>query len=299
MKGFARTAILAAACLGLTAPRLLFAQAEERTLYVSVLDKNGVPVPAVSPSDIVVREDDAPREVLRVVPATDPMQLALLVDNSTAGEPLIREYREALTAFVSGVLEEAEPRVSHRISLIGLAARPTVLRDYTSDPKLLTESAQRIFSESDTGTYLLDAIFEIGGGLQKGSSTRPVIVAVITEGPELSNRDYLSVLSRLRDTRAAFHVIIVGRPINDTLDRTIVITRGPSESGGSYSNVLASSALSGRMKQLAAELTHQYRVTYARPQRLIPPERVTVSAARPELVVRGTPSAESPQQERR
>ena len=41
------------------------------------------------------------------------------------------------------------------------------------------------------------------------------------------------------------------------------------------------------VKQLAEELTHQYKVTYARPQTLIPPDRVTVSAAKPGLTIRG------------
>jgi hypothetical protein len=42
------------------------------------------------------------------------------------------------------------------------------------------------------------------------------------------------------------------------------------------------------LKKLATELKSQYRVTYARPQTLIPPEVVTVSAARPGLTIRGT-----------
>ena len=43
------------------------------------------------------------------------------------------------------------------------------------------------------------------------------------------------------------------------------------------------------MKQIANELTHQYRVTYARPDTLIPPEQVTIAAAKPGLTVRGAP----------
>jgi len=38
---------------------------------------------------------------------------------------------------------------------------------------------------------------------------------------------------------------------------------------------------------VAAELTHQYLVTYARPQSLIPPDHATVSAARPGMTARG------------
>ena len=52
------------------------------------------------------------------------------------------------------------------------------------------------------------------------------------------------------------------------------------------------------MKQLAAELTHQYAVTYARPQSLIPPERVTVSAVRRGLVARGILIADQREQGR-
>ena len=81
-------------------------------------------------------------------PATDPMQIALLVDNSEAGEPHIRDYREALAAFITAVLEARRserpaPDLAHRA---GIA--PDVLRDYTSDSKRLLEGAQRIFSES-------------------------------------------------------------------------------------------------------------------------------------------------------
>jgi hypothetical protein len=42
------------------------------------------------------------------------------------------------------------------------------------------------------------------------------------------------------------------------------------------------------LKQIANELTHQYRVTFARPQSLIPPQRTTVSATKPGLTARGT-----------
>ena len=44
-----------------------------------------------------------------------------------------------------------------------------------------------------------------------------------------------------------------------------------------------------RLKQVANELTHQYLVTYGRPDSLIPPERIKITAKRPDIVVRGTP----------
>jgi hypothetical protein len=40
------------------------------------------------------------------------------------------------------------------------------------------------------------------------------------------------------------------------------------------------------MKQLAAELRDQYLVTYARPERLIPPEKIEVTVGKPGLTAR-------------
>src|SRR6266536_6068178 len=62
----------------------LTAQAVQRSLYVSVVNDAGAHVPDLGPADFVVREDNVAREILRVAPADAPMQIALLVDNSTA-----------------------------------------------------------------------------------------------------------------------------------------------------------------------------------------------------------------------
>src|SRR5262245_43548232 len=76
------------------------AQAIQRSLYVSVLNEAGAPVPDLGPSDFIVREDRVAREVLRVAPATDPMQVAVLVDNSQAATAGIPEIRGGLHDFV-------------------------------------------------------------------------------------------------------------------------------------------------------------------------------------------------------
>ena len=44
---------------------------------------------------------------------------------------------------------------------------------------------------------------------------------------------------------------------------------------------------SAELGDLADELSHQYRITYARPQRLIPPNRTDIKTRNPELTARG------------
>jgi hypothetical protein len=65
-----------------------------RDIYVSVLDDKGQPVPGLTTADFVVREDGTLREVLKAGPATAPLQVALLVDDSQASTPLIQPLRE-------------------------------------------------------------------------------------------------------------------------------------------------------------------------------------------------------------
>src|SRR5262249_43099708 len=112
------------------------------------------------------------------------------------------------------------------------------------------------------------------------------------EGRELSYRQYDQVLDPLRDAGAPFYALMIGSPSSDISDegrsRSIVLDRGTGDTGGRRDQLLAPSALTERLKQLANQLTHQYRVTYARPQSLIPPERVTVTTPRSGLTARGT-----------
>jgi hypothetical protein len=273
---------------GFAASARLGAQAQERAVYVSALDKSGAPVAELAPSDVIVREDDVTREVLRIAPATEPMQIAILVDNSEAAEPYIRDYREALPAFINALTAETKAGSKHEIALVALGERPTILADYTVEPARVLKAAQRVFSTSGSGTYFLDGVIEVSQGINRRSAPRPVIVAIITEGPDLSNRHYRQVLDPLRTSGAALHIIALGSPRNLSEDRSMVLDEGPKRSGGSFNTLLVGTALTNRMKQLANELTHQFRVTYARPNRLIPPDQVTVTSKRPDLTVRGT-----------
>ncbi len=73
------------------------AQPRERGMYVSILDKDKHAVTTTpQPQDLVVREDNVVREVLRIVPATEPMQIAVLVDNSQAATRAIQRMRDGL-----------------------------------------------------------------------------------------------------------------------------------------------------------------------------------------------------------
>jgi len=284
--------VLAALVVG--HPVTLLSQAIERSMYVSVVDQTGAPVPDLGPSDFIVREDNASREVLRVGPATDPMQVAILVDNSTAAGPEVSNIRRALPAFVDVLTRPTASGRRNEVAIITLASRPTILADYSIDAAPLTKAIDRVWAEtSDSGCYLLDGLIEVSQGIKKRESTRPVIVAITGEGPELSNRHPDQVLTPLRESGAALHVISIGMPAAstsvDVLDRNRVVDEGTRVTGGTHTQLLTSMALAGRLEQLANVLTHTYRIVYAHPDSLIPPQRITVVARRADLTAFGTP----------
>src|SRR4051812_11078985 len=96
----ARTLMAVALTVGsaiATAPHVS-AQARQHEIYASAVDDKGDPIEGLPASDFLVREDKVAREVLVARHASDPMQIALLIDNSTAAERFIRDYREALAS---------------------------------------------------------------------------------------------------------------------------------------------------------------------------------------------------------
>ncbi len=268
----------------------------ERSLYVSVVDQNGAPIPDLGPSDFLVKEDNVTREVLRVQPATDPMTIALLVDTSIAARDDITHMRQALPPFVADLAAPMAGGRRNEIAVIGLGERPTILSDYSSDPAQVNKGINRIWALQNSGMYLLDALIEVSQGLKKREAGRPVIVAIATSGREFSNRTHDQAIDPLKATGAAFYALSLGQPDTslemEARERAIVLDEGPRVTGGYQEQILASMALPARMKVLATQLKNQYKVTYSRPESLIPPEKTTVSAVKTGLIARGTPVKE-------
>ena len=196
-----------------------------------------------------------------------------------------------------------ESGVKNQVAIIAVGERPTVITDYTSSIATLQRGISRLWALQDTGAYLLDGILEVTEGFAKREAKRPVIVAITQEGPELSYRQYDQVLGPLRASGAAFHAVVLGQPTGSLDDearsRNIVLDEGPRGTGGSREQLLTPMALQAKLHQLATLLTHQYLVTYAHPDSLIPPERVTVAAKQPGMTARGTLVKDKIQQGRR
>ena len=261
----------------------------ERRLFVSALDRDGKPVSGLGPDAFVVREDGQRREILRVQRATDPIYITVLVDNSTAARDAIAYIRKALPQFITALTPP------NTMAIVGLADRPTVLVRPTTDAAALTKQATAIFSLPTSGATLLDALYEISDGLQSRDASRAAIVAIVTDGPEFTNRYSKDVTAAVRRAGASVHLITIGRFEHDNdnhaiRERSFLLTEVPRASGGALYTMLAPNGIEQQLEKVALDLKSQYEVVYARPDRTIPPKTVEVTSARDGLTVRGVPA---------
>jgi VWFA-related protein len=284
--------LLALGVCGLTLP--LDAQAprqaqatdsKTRDIYVSVVDGGkGAAVTGLTAKDFTVREDGVAREVLRAVPATAPLDIVLLVDDSQAATTAIPYLRDGLTRFVERLQGKAS------IGLVTIGERPTSVAERTKDIAAVKKGISRIFARPGAGAYLLEGILDTSRGFQKRDTERPVIVAIATEGVEFSSQAYERVLDTLYASGATLHVLMVGSPSSSMSDeirnRNITVAEGTEGTGGRREQLLTELAIPDALTKLADELLNQYLVTYGRPEALVPPEKVQVSVTRPGLEAR-------------
>ena len=260
----------------------------ERTLFVSAVDPKGHPVEGLGPEDFVVREDGARREVLRSSRALEPIDIAVLVDNSGASGDVIPRIREGLKAFIASMAPQ------NAIAIVGLAERPTIIVDYTSDRKRLTDGVGRLFTQSASGLTFLDAVVEVSKGMEKRGAARAVVVPILTDGTEFTSHYQGDVIKALTRAGAGLHAITVGTfPVSNdeaTRDRAYVLDQGGRVTGGQWMRLLTASAIDPTLQQLARQLSSQYKVVYSRPDSLIPPEKLEIKAGRPGVTMRGTPA---------
>jgi len=281
----ARVLAFAAAAVLLTVPS--GAQTIEREMFVSVLDRADAPVLTLGVPDFIVREDGRIREVLRARRASDVIDIALLIDNSQALNSQLNDVRKGLEAFIARMRPQAQ------ISIIGLGDRPTIYADYTDSPELLARGLGLVFPISGAGAYTLDAVQEVLKGFEKRKPERSAVVVVWAGGREFSTLMYEPLIDGLKARGTALHVISIGTrtpadvQTSEGRNRELLFDRGTTDTGGRRDNILTSMATADAMERLAAELLGQYRITFARPDALVPPNKTEVAVRPAGLKARG------------
>src|SRR5689334_11732065 len=171
-----------------------------RTVYVSVLEKGGVPVTDLSADDFVVKEGGKDREIVGAGMTTLPLRIALVVDDNGTGI-----FRYGVAKFIERLQGRAE------FALSTVQGQHQKLMDYTANLEQLSSALGLLVARPATndGGQLLEGIFETAKDFQKRRADRPIIVVLTVGGEEHSTLPAHHVLEELEKSGAALNVIAI------------------------------------------------------------------------------------------
>ena len=260
-----------------------------RTVYVTVTDRQGAPVTDLTPADFVVKEGGKEREVTKAEPAKARMRLALGVEERLAPDSAVRQ---GIFEFVKRVAGAAE------ISLITIGLANSTIVDYTADTGMLVGGINTLGLNASRESNMADGILEIVDGFIKNKPERPAIVVVAISGGQ-SSVNPRNVLEKLGDSGATLQTAtlrgrgVSGAPVGALADESgldQVLGDGPKQSGGRQIEANATAGIPRALQQIADDLLAQYAITYVLPDGVKPSKRFSISTKRRGVTLRA-PSA--------
>jgi hypothetical protein len=258
-----------------------------RSVYVTVVDDNGQSVTGLTPADFDVRDGGKVGEIVSVEPATEKMQLALMVEE---GLTAYAQVRLGMMEFVKRMSPLAQ------ISFVVVTFRNHTIVDFTSDPdKLISGLAEFKLSQRVEAAQVPQAISDMAKAFEKSKPARPVMVLLAYEVEQDAGCEPEAILTELAKSGAQLSVVTtqVSAPqsltitdLRDMAGRAQVIGDGPRQSGGRRIEVIVLSNFQRALAQIADDLSSQYRVTYALPGSARPSDRISVRLKKPGLTLR-------------
>jgi hypothetical protein len=250
-----------------------------RTVYVTVTDRNGMPVPDLVPADFTVKEGGKEREIARVMPATARMRLALMVEERLLGDGGVRN---GLFEFV----KRMQPLSATALVAIGIRNKTIV--DYSTDLNAFASAITNLSLNPPKESSVAEGILDIGKAFEKERPERPVIVVIAVSGGQAGGASANEVLNQLRQSAATMSAVTISSTesatpvgqLGEASNREQVIGDGAKQSGGRRIEVPATIAVPKALHQIAGDLSAQYAIQYTVPDGIKLDRRLKVGLKR-------------------
>jgi hypothetical protein len=277
--------VLAASLLALSG----FAEAAERTVYVTAVDGNGVAVTDLTAADLVVKEGGKEREIVKAGPASAKMRLTLAVEERLMADAAIRQ---GMFGFMKRVIDRAE------IRLVTIGLRNNTAADYTSALDVLVAGINKLTLNPRPESQVAEGVLEVANELASAKAERPVLVVLAFSGGQ-AGVDPRNVLDKVRQSGMTMSAVTLAGGATDSSSpaalsehsgREQILGDGPKQSGGRRVDLPSTGAFPRALQQIAGDLLAQYAITYALPEGVKPDKRFSISSRRRGVTLRA-PSA--------
>ena len=272
-----------------------------RTVFASVLAKDGTPVTDLKATDFEVKEGGKKQALTSVKLATMPLRVHIIVSDGGAG------------VFQLGVLRLAQALAARsEFAFTSVILQPERIMDFTSDVETIGASLQKLGRRGVPrgGIQLMDAISAAVNDLG-APGKHPVLIVLRIGGEDASALPANRIRDALRMSGATLYVVsrsgasnaaptfagggsmtaeVAQREMDNaelahtSLNLNLVLGDGSRESGGDHIETALTSAVPV-LERLAAEIKNQYEITYTLPAGTKPSDRVQVTTTRRDVTL--------------
>ena len=263
-------------------------------LTVTVTDRAGHYVAGLTPDAFTIFEDGKAQTLSYFAAVDAPVDLALLLDNSSSMQVDFRLAQDA----ACGLTRQLRP--GDRVALSGIASHTFNAQTLTSDLGRVEQSIRSMEAFGPTaiyeGVYVLFRELQRQPGGPSGSEVRRRAIVLLSDGLDNASRvEFDHVLDSVRRGDIVVYVILLDRGLKGQMDREesgealrarFAMGSLARESGGRIFTPQAASELPGIYDTVARELRNQYLLGYS-PRRQEGDgtfRRITVGVQHPDAV---------------
>jgi hypothetical protein len=274
---------------------------ETRTVFASVLAKDGAPITDVTAAEFSVREGGRLQSISSVKIATTPLRVHVIVSDGGSG------------AFQLGALRLMQALVGRaEFALTSVLGQSERIMNFTGDVELIGAGLQRIGRRGGRqGTHqLMEAISAALTDIA-APGKHAVLIVLRIGNEEPSTMAASAVREALRKSGATMYVVsragasksvptysgpagtdeAARRQMDDAerahtaLNLNLVLGDGPRDSGGYQQETALTSAVPA-LERLATEINNQYEITYSLTEGAKPSDRLQVTTTRKNVTLR-------------
>ena len=231
----------------------------------SVIDRRGNAVVNLTLEDFELRVDGQPRPLTEMTRSETSVKLAMLFDNSGSLDSAREFEKQAAIRFFRKVMRSKDEAAIYSIETDSYLAQTL-----TSDvPRL--EQTIAMFGRPEGGTSLFDAILSASTYLRPYSGRR--VLVIVSDGIETTSRhtDFDLVVQRVLADDCQVYVVQTGLYEGANLRALAAerrMERITSQTGGAVYLPKTTAQLDLAFDQIAADLAHQYVLSYYPPDDL-------------------------------